>query len=178
MPPMDGIDPADDYVDSLKDFMNQNVMAVVYEHLQDQLWERKVSHQNPVFGNIFSCQKAHFISREEGCIHMQTEFKNISEEKITSLAKQKIIIPEILNDGKHMLNVFAATCAELFRDKFMGILELKKMLNFINGNENTFKEWQLDGNIFMTQWLYVIKCGWQQFLVRAKEGKIDLSTMC
>jgi len=42
---------------------------------------------------------------------MKTEFKNISKEKSTSLTKQKIFIPENVNDRKHMLNAFAATCA-------------------------------------------------------------------
>ena len=32
--------------------------------------------------------------------------------------------------------------------------------------------------MFMAQWLYVIDCGWQQFAIKAKDGKIDVSTMC
>eukprot|EP00957_Ditylum_brightwellii_P095357 7263862-Ditylum_brightwellii.AAC.1 len=41
-----------------------------------------------------------------------------------------------------------------------------------------FEEWQRGDKTFMTKWLYVIDRGWQQFVVKAKEGKIDLSTMC
>eukprot|EP00957_Ditylum_brightwellii_P210958 15365602-Ditylum_brightwellii.AAC.1 len=196
----DRIDPADDFVESFKDFMEHSTMAMAYKHLQDQLWERKVPNQNPIIGNSFSCQKAHYVLRVEGvpgsltifvlprlsnfyssgklgCIHMQHKFKSISKGKSTLLTKQKIIIPEKVNGGKHMLNAFSATCAELFCNKAMGILELKKMVDFINENENILKEWQQDDNIFMAQWLYVIDCGWQGFLMKEKEEQIDLSTM-
>eukprot|EP00957_Ditylum_brightwellii_P179220 13653552-Ditylum_brightwellii.AAC.1 len=79
---------------------------MAYEHLQDRLQGRKVAKRNPVFGNIASCQKAHFISREEGVPgNLTTEFKNISKEKSTSLSKQKIFIPKNVNDGKHMLTL-------------------------------------------------------------------------
>eukprot|EP00957_Ditylum_brightwellii_P085276 6485840-Ditylum_brightwellii.AAC.1 len=52
------------------------------------------------------------------------------------------------------------------------------MLDFVNENKNTFEEWQRDDSTFMTKWLYAINCGWQQFAVKSKEGRIDLSTMC
>eukprot|EP00957_Ditylum_brightwellii_P204883 15341212-Ditylum_brightwellii.AAC.1 len=77
-----------------------------------------------------------------------------------------------------MLNAFAATCAEFFGDELLGVVKLRKMLDFVNENKNTFKEWQCNDSTFMSKWLYVINCGWQQFTVKAKEGKIDLSTMC
>eukprot|EP00957_Ditylum_brightwellii_P144062 10976947-Ditylum_brightwellii.AAC.1 len=62
----DSISLEDDLAESLKDFMNQNTSAMTYKHLQDILQGRKVANRNPVFGNIFYCQKTHFISREEG----------------------------------------------------------------------------------------------------------------
>eukprot|EP00957_Ditylum_brightwellii_P183673 13990067-Ditylum_brightwellii.AAC.1 len=62
----DGISPEEDLVDSLKDFMDQSTVAMAYEHLQERLRGRKVANRNPVFGNIASRQKAHFISREDG----------------------------------------------------------------------------------------------------------------
>eukprot|EP00957_Ditylum_brightwellii_P052092 3950883-Ditylum_brightwellii.AAC.1 len=61
---------------------------------------------------------------------MQSKFNNISEEKSTSLSKHKIFIPESVNDGKHMLNAVAATCAELFGAELMGVRELQKMLDY------------------------------------------------
>eukprot|EP00957_Ditylum_brightwellii_P200521 15287030-Ditylum_brightwellii.AAC.1 len=78
-----------------------------------------------------------------------------------SFAKQKIINPENVNDGKHILNAFAATCAEPFGDESMGVSELKKLVEFINKNESIFEEWERDDNTFITQWLYVIDCGWK-----------------
>eukprot|EP00957_Ditylum_brightwellii_P179914 13705101-Ditylum_brightwellii.AAC.1 len=66
MSSIDGIRPTDDFVDPTKDFLNQTTLVMAYEHLQDRLRGRRVANRNPVFGNIFSLQKAHFISREEG----------------------------------------------------------------------------------------------------------------
>eukprot|EP00957_Ditylum_brightwellii_P109096 8322595-Ditylum_brightwellii.AAC.1 len=37
----DGINPEDELVDSLKDFMDQSTVAMSYEHLQDRLRGRK-----------------------------------------------------------------------------------------------------------------------------------------
>jgi len=72
-----------------------------------------ISREEGVPGNltIFAFPRSsNFYSSEElGCTHMQTEFKNIPEKKSTSLAKQKIFIPENVNDRKHTLNAFAAT---------------------------------------------------------------------
>jgi len=194
MTSIDRIRPTDDFMESMKDFMDQTTSAMAYEHLQGRLRGRKVTNRNPVFGNIFSCQKAHFISREEGvpgclavfafpqssnfyssgelgCIHMQSEFNNISEEKSTFLSKHKIFTPENVNGSKHMLNAFAVICAELFGDKSMGVLELWKMLEFVNKNKNAFKEWQCNDPAFMTQWLYIIDCRWQRFAVKVKDER-------
>eukprot|EP00957_Ditylum_brightwellii_P109553 8355361-Ditylum_brightwellii.AAC.1 len=63
---------------------------------------------------------------------MQSEFNNISEEKSTSLSKHKIFIPTDVNNGKHMLNAFEATCAKRFGVESMGVRELQKMLDYVN----------------------------------------------
>eukprot|EP00957_Ditylum_brightwellii_P206427 15348376-Ditylum_brightwellii.AAC.1 len=66
MSSLDGINQADDFVDMMKDFLEQTTSVMAYKHLQDRLRGRRVVNRNPVFGNVFSLQKAHFISREEG----------------------------------------------------------------------------------------------------------------
>ena len=71
---------------------------------------------------------------------MQSKFNNISKEKSTSLSKHKIFIPTSVNDGKHMLNAFTATCAKLFGDESMGVRELQKMPDYVNENEHSFEE--------------------------------------
>eukprot|EP00957_Ditylum_brightwellii_P069637 5288902-Ditylum_brightwellii.AAC.1 len=65
----------------------------------------------------------------------------MSEEKSTAISKQKMFVPENVNDGKHMLNAFAAKNAELFGDGARAVVELKKMVDHMDEIENAYKEW-------------------------------------
>eukprot|EP00957_Ditylum_brightwellii_P068499 5199974-Ditylum_brightwellii.AAC.1 len=67
--------------------------------------------------------------------------------------------------------------AELFGNGAKEIVELKKMVNYLNKNKNAYREWQRDAMSFMTQVLYAIDMGWQRFLTKVQNNLINISLL-
>lgn len=196
----DGLSPTLDIAQSMKDFLDNPTSAEAYEYLQERLRDRRVANRNPVIGNIYACYSLFFLSKVDEVpgnftvfafpraiiyssadmnkFHAQSRNGNgMSDERAGELTKQKIFVPEKVEDGKHMLNAFAASAAEFFGDNAMAVSETKSMIDHINLFENKYSDWQRSDPSFMTQVLYAIDQGWERFILSCREGSVDLSLL-
>jgi len=102
-------------------FLNEKTTASAHEHLEEKLRDRKVANRKPVFDNVFAYHQQFLIFKidkvpgnstpfaflrsvvyttADMCqLHMQTENKSMSDERCSSLEKQKLFIPELVNDA-------------------------------------------------------------------------------